>query len=58
MSKLKLKNTVTIQQEKLLAEKEEKLQKERRDLQETGQSLRTKEQEVKILYFSFKGITR
>ncbi|KYO19538.1 spindle assembly abnormal protein 6 homolog isoform X2 [Alligator mississippiensis] len=46
MSKLKLKNTVTIQQEKLLAEKEEKLQKERRDLQETGQSLRTKEQEI------------
>ncbi|XP_025053098.1 spindle assembly abnormal protein 6 homolog isoform X3 [Alligator sinensis] len=46
MSKLKLKNTVTIQQEKLLAEKEEKLQKERRDLQETGQSLQTKEQEI------------
>uniref|UniRef100_A0A674JYL3 Spindle assembly abnormal protein 6 homolog n=1 Tax=Terrapene triunguis TaxID=2587831 RepID=A0A674JYL3_9SAUR len=46
MSKLKLKNTVTIQQEKLLAEKEEKLQKEQRELQETGQSLRVKEQEV------------
>ncbi|XP_067394489.1 spindle assembly abnormal protein 6 homolog [Emydura macquarii macquarii] len=46
MSKLKLKNTVTIQQEKLLAEKEEKLQKEQRELQETGQSLRIKEQEV------------
>ncbi|NXY85725.1 SAS6 protein, partial [Alcedo cyanopectus] len=46
MSKLKLKNTVTIQQEKLLAEKEERLQKEQRDLQEMGQSLRTKEQEV------------
>ncbi|XP_075012501.1 spindle assembly abnormal protein 6 homolog isoform X2 [Calonectris borealis] len=46
MSKLKLKNTVTIQQEKLLAEKEERLQKEQRELQETGQSLRMKEQEV------------
>ncbi|XP_031470543.1 spindle assembly abnormal protein 6 homolog isoform X1 [Phasianus colchicus] len=46
MSKLKLKNTVTIQQEKLLAEKEERLQKEQRELQETGQSLRMKEEEV------------
>ncbi|XP_064576521.1 spindle assembly abnormal protein 6 homolog isoform X1 [Zonotrichia leucophrys gambelii] len=46
MSKLKLKNTVTIQQEKLLAEKEEKLQKEQRESQEMGQSLRVKEQEV------------
>ncbi|XP_009645804.2 spindle assembly abnormal protein 6 homolog [Egretta garzetta] len=46
MSKLKLKNTVTIQQEKLLAEKEERLQKEQRESQEMGQSLRMKEQEV------------
>lgn len=46
MGKLKLKNTVTIQQEKLLAEKEEMLQKERKELQDAGQSLRTKEQEV------------
>ncbi|OXB66166.1 hypothetical protein ASZ78_012965 [Callipepla squamata] len=46
MSKLKLKNTVTIQQEKLLAEKEERLQKGQRELQEAGQALRTKEQEV------------
>ncbi|XP_059529587.1 spindle assembly abnormal protein 6 homolog [Myotis daubentonii] len=46
MGKLKLKNTVTIQQEKLLAEKEEKLQKEQKELQEVGQSLRSKEQEV------------
>ncbi|KFW79586.1 Spindle assembly abnormal protein 6, partial [Manacus vitellinus] len=46
MSKLKLKNTVTIQQEKLLGEKEERLQKEQRELQEMGQSLRAKEQEV------------
>ncbi|NXG23760.1 SAS6 protein, partial [Grallaria varia] len=46
LSKLKLKNTVTIQQEKLLGEKEEILQKEQRELQEVGQSLRMKEQEV------------
>lgn len=46
MGKLKLKNTVTIQQEKLLAEKEEMLQKERKELQDAGQSLRAKEQEV------------
>nr|XP_019602573.1 PREDICTED: spindle assembly abnormal protein 6 homolog [Rhinolophus sinicus] len=46
MGKLKLKNTVTIQQEKLLAEKEEKLQKEQKELQDVGQSLRSKEQEV------------
>ncbi|KAK2500007.1 hypothetical protein MC885_007718 [Smutsia gigantea] len=51
MSKLKLKNTVTIQQEKLLAEKEEKLQKEQKELQDVGQSLLIKEQEVvNILY--------
>lgn len=46
MGKLKLKNTVTIQQEKLLAEKEEKLQKEQKELQDVEQSLRIKEQEV------------
>ncbi|XP_060088242.1 spindle assembly abnormal protein 6 homolog [Heteronotia binoei] len=46
MSKLKLKNTVTIQQEKLLAEREEKLQKEQKELQEAEKSLREKEQEV------------
>ncbi|XP_024426156.3 spindle assembly abnormal protein 6 homolog isoform X1 [Desmodus rotundus] len=46
MGKLKLKNTVTIQQEKLLAEKEDKLQKEQKELQDVGQSLRNKEQEV------------
>ena len=54
MGKLKLKNTVTIQQEKLLAEKEEKLQKEQKELQDVGQSLRIKEQEVvNILSFFF-----
>uniref|UniRef100_A0A8C6VI67 Spindle assembly abnormal protein 6 homolog n=2 Tax=Elapinae TaxID=42168 RepID=A0A8C6VI67_NAJNA len=46
MSKLKLKNTVTVQQEKLLAEKEEKLQKEQKELQEVESSLREKEQEI------------
>ncbi|XP_032753312.1 spindle assembly abnormal protein 6 homolog isoform X2 [Rattus rattus] len=46
MGKLKLKNTVTIQQEKLLAEKEEMLQKERKESQDAVQSLRAKEQEV------------
>ncbi|XP_041603310.1 spindle assembly abnormal protein 6 homolog isoform X2 [Vulpes lagopus] len=46
MGKLKLKNTVTVQQEKLLAEKEDKLQKEQKELQDVGQALRIKEQEV------------
>ncbi|XP_034293227.1 spindle assembly abnormal protein 6 homolog isoform X2 [Pantherophis guttatus] len=46
MNKLKLKNTVTVQQEKLLAEKEEKLQKEQKELQEVESSLREKEQEI------------
>ncbi|KAL6055789.1 hypothetical protein STEG23_028749 [Scotinomys teguina] len=49
MGKLKLKNTVTIQQEKLLAEKEEMLQKERKESQDAGQALRAKEQEVVIV---------
>lgn len=51
MGKLKLKNTVTIQQEKLLAEKEEKLQKEQKELQDVGQSLRVKEQEVVNIFW-------
>ncbi|XP_053104849.1 spindle assembly abnormal protein 6 homolog [Hemicordylus capensis] len=46
MSKLKLKNTVTIQQEKLLAEKEQLLQKEQKELQKAEGSCREKEQEV------------
>ncbi|XP_072500205.1 spindle assembly abnormal protein 6 homolog isoform X1 [Notamacropus eugenii] len=49
MSKLKLKNTVTIQQEKLLAEKEEKLKKEQKEVQDIGIALRDKEQEVNKL---------
>lgn len=56
MGKLKLKNTVTIQQEKLLAEKEDKLQKEQKELQDVGQSLRNKEQEVvNTLYLGMYG---
>ncbi|KAM5256595.1 spindle assembly abnormal protein 6 homolog [Ctenodactylus gundi] len=46
MGKLKLKNAVTVQQERLLAEKEEKLQTEQKELQGVGESLRVKEQEV------------
>lgn len=53
MGKLKLKNTVTIQQEKLLAEKEEKLQKEQKELQDVGQSLQNKEQEVVVNILCF-----
>ncbi|XP_074044350.1 spindle assembly abnormal protein 6 homolog [Macrotis lagotis] len=49
MNKLKLKNTVTIQQEKLLAEKEEKLKKEQKEIQDVGQALQNKEQEVSKL---------
>lgn len=56
MGKLKLKNTVTIQQEKLLAEKEEMLQKERKESQDAGQSLRAKEQEVVIAPASLLGL--
>lgn len=52
MNKLKLKNTVTIQQEKLLAEKEEKLQKEQKELQEAENSLRGKAQEVTSIYWT------
>ncbi|XP_041133104.1 spindle assembly abnormal protein 6 homolog isoform X3 [Polyodon spathula] len=42
--KLKLKNTVTIQQEKLLSEKEEKLKKEQKELHDVQQALRLKEE--------------
>uniref|UniRef100_H3AYF9 Spindle assembly abnormal protein 6 homolog n=1 Tax=Latimeria chalumnae TaxID=7897 RepID=H3AYF9_LATCH len=49
MAKLKLKNTVTIQQEKLLAEKEEKLQKGQNELQSVHQTLGLKEEEISKL---------
>ncbi|MGH0158959.1 UNVERIFIED_CONTAM: hypothetical protein FKN15_036652 [Acipenser sinensis] len=42
--KLKLKNTVTIQQEKLLSEKEEQLKKEQKELHDVQQALRLKEE--------------
>ena len=46
MGKLRQKNTVNIQQEKLLDKEEEKLQKEQKELQDVGHTLRIKEQEV------------
>ncbi|XP_067893671.1 spindle assembly abnormal protein 6 homolog isoform X2 [Heterodontus francisci] len=49
MGKLKLKNTVTIQQEKLLSENGKQLQKEQRELQEARQTLQLKGKEVSKL---------
>ncbi|XP_066548366.1 spindle assembly abnormal protein 6 homolog isoform X2 [Amia ocellicauda] len=49
VGKLKLKNTVTVQQEKVMLEKEEKLQKEAKELQELRQLLRLREEEVSKL---------
>ncbi|KAM4722876.1 spindle assembly abnormal protein 6 homolog [Rhinophrynus dorsalis] len=49
MGKLKLKNTVTVQQEKLLAEKEKQIQEDQRQLQESRQCLRLKEDECNKL---------
>ncbi|TRZ01444.1 hypothetical protein DNTS_023544 [Danionella cerebrum] len=46
LGKIKVKNTVTVSQEKLLKETSEKLQQEQRDLQETQQRLRLKEEEA------------
>lgn len=46
MEKIKLKNTVTMQQEKLLGEKTQMLQKEQQELAEVQQALRHKEEEV------------
>ncbi|XP_075473202.1 spindle assembly abnormal protein 6 homolog isoform X2 [Ascaphus truei] len=46
MSRLKLKNTVTVQQEKLLAEREKLIQEEQRELQDARQSLRLREEEA------------
>ncbi|XP_078417807.1 spindle assembly abnormal protein 6 homolog [Cetorhinus maximus] len=55
MGKLKLKNTVTIQQEKLLSEKENQLQKEQRELQEAQQLLQLKGEEVSKLQEQLEG---
>ena len=41
-----MKNTVTVSQEKILQETTERLQKEQRELQDTQQKLRIKEEEV------------
>ncbi|XP_052395149.1 spindle assembly abnormal protein 6 homolog [Carassius gibelio] len=46
MGKIKVKNTVTVSQEKILQETTEKLQREQRELQDTQQQLRQKEEEV------------
>uniref|UniRef100_A0A4W3IGK2 Spindle assembly abnormal protein 6 homolog n=1 Tax=Callorhinchus milii TaxID=7868 RepID=A0A4W3IGK2_CALMI len=46
MEKIKLKNTVTMQQEKLIGEKTQTIQKEQMELREVQQSLRLKEEEM------------
>lgn len=46
MGKIKVKNTVTVSQEKVLQETTERLQREQRELQETQHRLRLKEDEV------------
>uniref|UniRef100_A0A8C2GU77 Spindle assembly abnormal protein 6 homolog n=1 Tax=Cyprinus carpio TaxID=7962 RepID=A0A8C2GU77_CYPCA len=46
IGKIKVKNTVTVSQEKILQETTEKLQREQRELQDTQQQLRQKEEEV------------
>uniref|UniRef100_A0A8C5WGZ2 Spindle assembly abnormal protein 6 homolog n=1 Tax=Leptobrachium leishanense TaxID=445787 RepID=A0A8C5WGZ2_9ANUR len=45
MGKLKLKNAVTVQQEKLLSDQEKKMQEEEKELQETKKSLQLQEEE-------------
>lgn len=47
MEKMKLKNAVTMQQEKLLTEKEQMLQKETLELDNLKRALEQKEDEVK-----------
>ncbi|XP_027014411.1 spindle assembly abnormal protein 6 homolog isoform X1 [Tachysurus fulvidraco] len=46
VGKIKVKNTVTVSQEKVLQETTERLQKEQRELQDTQHRLRLKEEEV------------
>lgn len=46
MGKIKVKNTVTVSQEKVLQETTERLQREQRELQDTQHRLRLKEDEV------------
>ncbi|XP_072516925.1 spindle assembly abnormal protein 6 homolog [Salminus brasiliensis] len=49
VGKIKVKNTVTVSQEKVLQETTERLQREQRELQETQQKLRLREEEVSKL---------
>uniref|UniRef100_A0A7M4EUZ8 Spindle assembly abnormal protein 6 homolog n=1 Tax=Crocodylus porosus TaxID=8502 RepID=A0A7M4EUZ8_CROPO len=51
MEKMKLKNAVTMQQEKILGEREQILQKERLELNNVKQALQQKEEEVKSIQF-------
>lgn len=46
VGKIKVKNTVTVSQEKVLQETTERLQREQRELQDTQHRLRLKEEEV------------
>lgn len=46
VGKIKVKNTVTVSQEKVLQETTERLQREQRELQDTQHRLRLKEDEV------------
>ncbi|KTF90163.1 hypothetical protein cypCar_00033514 [Cyprinus carpio] len=54
IGKIKVKNTVTVSQEKILQETTEKLQREQRELQDTQQQLRQKEEEVQFNPMSAK----
>ncbi|XP_053490439.1 spindle assembly abnormal protein 6 homolog isoform X1 [Ictalurus furcatus] len=49
VGKIKVKNTVTVSQEKVLQETTERLQREQRELQDTQHRLRLKEEEVSKL---------
>ncbi|KAM8930015.1 spindle assembly abnormal protein 6 homolog [Pelodytes ibericus] len=49
MGKLKLKNAVTVQQEKLLTDKEKKIQEQQKQLQESRESSRLKEEQAEKL---------
>ncbi|XP_066503824.1 spindle assembly abnormal protein 6 homolog [Hoplias malabaricus] len=49
VGKIKVKNTVTVSQEKVIQETTERLQREQRELQDTQQKLRLKEEEVSKL---------
>lgn len=52
MGKIKVKNTVTVSQEKVLQETTERLQREQRELQDTQHRLRLKEDEVNSFFLS------